>query len=214
MRPQPAREVVVVDVGSGRSALRTGRATLTASGSPCAHTIESTARVGRRPLVQLRLHREYSGLGLNRSVPEAPVVTSGLLVQPAARVSLGPVAGHPRRARSGRRTRRARAQCGRGCQCAAHRCGRASRRDALGPAPGAAGPSRPDDRHRSASRPARPMRRRHECGARTSRDRHRAHGAAHPRRPAAPGAARAVRVSPPPPRRRESQSRGPTQDGA
>ena len=41
-----------------RPAVRTGRATLSASGSSCAHAIETTARIGRRPLVQHHLHGE------------------------------------------------------------------------------------------------------------------------------------------------------------
>ena len=49
------------------------------------------------------------------------------------------------------------------------------------------------------------------CSARPPRDRHRVESAAHPRRRAAPGAAHAVGVSPPPPRHDESQSCLPTQ---
>ncbi len=62
-RVGPQRPVRLATSGFLRSALRTGRATLAASGSPRVHADEWRLS-GHRSLVQLRLHSSYPGLGL------------------------------------------------------------------------------------------------------------------------------------------------------
>ena len=73
--------------------------------------------------------------------------------------------------RGGGGPRRAGPEPGRRGQCAAPRYSRAPGGDALGRAPGASRPSRPDDRHRATARTARPVHRRDGRGAHAARDR-------------------------------------------
>ena len=119
-------------------------------------------------------------------------------VQRVAGLSRGPAAGNPGRARGGGGTRGAGLEPSRSGERASHRCGRTSGRDAMGAAPGAAGPSRPGDRHRIASPSARSVCRRGRGGTRPAPQRSGAASASHPGRRATPGAARAIGVSPSP----------------